>query len=72
MDLRKKISVIFASPALQNEFDCLRCGSFEDKELYSFILRAISDLKTDPSVFIKIPKRLWPKQYVCNYGVSNL
>jgi len=66
------MAVIFVNPKTQTEFDELSKGSYEDKELHSFILRAICDLKTDPKVFIKIPKKKWPKEYVREYKVTNL
>ena len=29
-------------------------------------------MKKDPFVGIKIPKKLWPKEYGKNYGINNL
>ena len=41
----KPIYVAFASPKLEKDFEKLKEGKFEDKQLYSFIERAIDDLK---------------------------
>ncbi|MFH1173816.1 MAG: hypothetical protein V1725_01650 [archaeon] len=38
-------------------------GTYDEKQLYHFITRAISDLKQNSTCGTKIPKRLWPKEY---------
>ena len=53
-------------------FESLKKGNSQDKKLYDFIDRATKDLKKDPTCAIKIPKRLWPKIYIQNYGITNL
>ena len=63
--------VIFASEKLESDFEDLNEGKFEDKELYRFIKRAIDDLKKDSACGTRIPKRLWPKEYV-KIGITNL
>ena len=40
----KPIHVAFASINLENDFEKLKNGKFEDKQLYGFIQRAITDL----------------------------
>jgi len=40
--------------------------------LFEFLNRAIDDLKEDPYSGIKIPKKLWSKDYVRKYKVDNL
>ena len=57
----KPIYVTFGSKKLENEFESLKEGKFEDKQLYSFINRAREDLKKSPVCGTKIEKRLWPK-----------
>ena len=57
----KPIYVAFASPKLENNFEKLKHGKFEDKQLYNFIQRAIADLKKNPMCGVKIPKKLWDK-----------
>ncbi|MBT3406233.1 type II toxin-antitoxin system RelE/ParE family toxin [Candidatus Woesearchaeota archaeon] len=65
-------SVTFISNKLKIEFEHLKLGKFEDKQLYKFIDRAIDDLKQNPYCGIKIPQKLWPRFYVQNYKLSNL
>ena len=64
--------VTFIDETTKNSFDKLKVGKFEDKELYAFIDRAIDDLKKNPFVGIKIPKKQWPKEYVKKYNINNL
>ena len=68
----KQINVTFGDKKTENEFESLKEGKFEDKELYKFIDRAINDLKTNPMCGTKIEKRLWPKEYIKSYDVTNL
>lgn len=68
----KEINVAFISEKLKSEFDYLKSGKFEDKQLYNFIERAINDLKTKPGYGIKIPKTLWPSDYIKKYDITNL
>ena len=58
----KPIYVTFGDKKIENEFEMLKEGKFEDKQLYSFIDRAIKDLKINPTCGIKIPTSLWPKE----------
>ena len=44
----KPIYVAFANPKLEKNFEKLKQGTFEDKQLYDFIQRAILDLKKNP------------------------
>jgi len=67
----KQVYVAFAEKKLENEFELLREGKFEDKKLYEFINRAIADLKIRVEG-TKIPKQLWPKIYIQKYGINNL
>lgn len=57
----KEINVAFISKKLKREFDLLEEGKFQDKELYKFIDRAIDDLKEEPTVGIKIRKKIGQK-----------
>lgn len=70
--MNKDISVAFISQKIKHEWEVLKEGKFEDKQLYKFISRAIDDLKTDPTCGIKIAKHLWPKEYAQRYGITNL
>ena len=67
----KEKFVTFADIKLENEFESLQNGKFEDKKLYSFINRAIEDLKCH-NCGIKIPRSVWPKVYLQKYSVTNL
>ncbi len=68
-----KIKLVgFAKYELKNAFLELKEGKFEEKNLYEFIHRAINDLKINPFSGIKIPKRLWPKEYIKEYQINNL
>lgn len=68
----KPIYVAFASSELENDFEKLKTNKFEDKQLYIFIQRAIDDLKNNPICGTKIPKKLWPKNYIKTYQITNL
>jgi len=68
----KPIYVTFGEKKLEEEFEILKAGKFQDKRLYGFIDRAMKDLKHNPACGIKIPKRLWPSTYVHVYDVTNL
>ena len=68
----KSIHVAFGNKKLENEFDSLKEGKFEDKQLHGFITRAVEDLKINPMCGTKIPKKLWPKEYLKKFGITNL
>lgn len=34
--------------------------------------RATDDLKKNPEIGIKIPKKFWPKEYIMKYRIDNL
>jgi Txe/YoeB family toxin of Txe-Axe toxin-antitoxin module len=68
----KAHSVAFISGKLKEEFNTLKEGRFQDKQLYSYINRAMDDLVKDPLSGTKIPKKLWPKDYIKHYKITNL
>ncbi|MEK6826658.1 MAG: type II toxin-antitoxin system RelE/ParE family toxin [Nanoarchaeota archaeon] len=68
----KEIFVAFISKKLKHDFELLKEGKFEDKQLYGYIDRAMDDLKKNPACGTKIQKKLWPKIYVRKYGINNL
>ncbi|MEK6904999.1 MAG: hypothetical protein AABX24_01220 [Nanoarchaeota archaeon] len=70
--MNKEISVVFITTKIKQEWEALKEGKFEDKQLYHFIDRAIDDLKANPTCGIKIAKHLWPKEYVKKHGITNL
>ena len=68
----KPTYVAFADSKLENVFEKLQKSKFEDKQLYTFIERAIDDLKKNPACGTKIPRKLWPKDYIKEYQITNL
>ena len=55
------------------KYDSIPCNiKFEDKKLYEFMDRAIQHLKNNPTCGTHIKKRLWPKEYKRQYGITNL
>lgn len=71
IDNREKV-VVFCEISLKKSYEELKSGKFEDKQLYEFLTRAINDLKLNPFVGIKVPKKMWPKEYIQKYTVNNL
>lgn len=70
--MNKKIFVGFADEKTKHAFLELKKGKGAEPKLYQFLDRAIDDLKKDPFTGIKIPKKLWPKDYIRKYKVDNL
>jgi len=68
----KETAVAFISENLKKEFDSLKRGKYEDKQLHASISRALDDLKNKPNCGLKIPRNYWPKEYVKKYLVTNL
>lgn len=64
--------VAFVNKNLKNTYFNLKEGKFEEKKLFEFVTRAINDLKENPFCGVKIPKKLWPKEYIKKYGINNL
>lgn len=59
--------VAFADIKLKESYLELKEGKFEEKQLFEFINRAIDDLKENPFCGIRVPKKLWPKEYIQKY-----
>src|SRR3989344_6849247 len=68
MRILKPSKVIFADDKIQKEFFDLE----ESNEIKKFIKRAILVIQVNAFCRIQIPKRIIPKEYVQNYGVTNL
>lgn len=64
--------VAFGDESIRKAFLELRSGKFEEKRLSEYIQRAIEDLKVNPLIGVKIPRKLWPVEYVRRFGVNNL
>ncbi len=55
------VSVGFINERVREEYEKAR---EENPQLFRFLERATSDLKENPFCGIKIPKNLWPKDYI--------
>ncbi len=72
MNKEKSIYVTFGEVKIEKEFELLKDGKFQDKQLYEFINRAMKEIKINPLCGIKIPKRLWPRIYILENNITNL
>lgn len=62
MIIRDKIKEVgFADKNLRKAYLKLQTGKSEEKQLFSFISRAIDDMKKNPLCGMKIPEKLIPK-----------
>jgi Txe/YoeB family toxin of Txe-Axe toxin-antitoxin module len=68
----KPVYVSFGDKSIEEDYETLKEGKFEDKRLYEFIERAIKDLKENPTCGIKIPKKIWPAVYIKKFDIANL
>ena len=68
----KEVLIAFISQQLKQEFESLKTGRFEDKKLYDYIKRAIDDLRKNHLSGLKVPKQLWPKEYIQKYKITSL
>ena len=68
----RKTHVKFADDETKSSFDRLKAGKYEDTQLYEFINRAMDDLKENPFIGIKLPAKLWPREYVLRHRINNL
>ncbi|MEK6948111.1 MAG: hypothetical protein AABX19_02610 [Nanoarchaeota archaeon] len=64
----KPSKVKFLSDELEKDFNELK----NDDPIKKGIIRAIRDLQQNAFSGIQVPKRLFPKQYVQDYGITNL
>ncbi len=64
--------VAFADERVKKAYEELEGGRFEEKELRKHIDNAIRDLKGSPFCGVRIPSKLWPKEYVSKFNVNNL
>ncbi len=64
--------VTFADKKTEDTFEELKKSKYENKKLFEFITRAIIDLKKDPTCGVRIQKKLWPKEYISKYRITNL
>lgn len=71
MKPNKEILVGFADERLKRAFEDLKKGKGAEAHLYEFLNRAFDDLKKDPFSGIKIPKKLWPSDYIKKHAIDN-
>lgn len=62
----------FATLKKKQEWESLQNGRDEDRRLRKAIDAVLDDLKKDPACGIKIQKRLWPREYLKAFGITNL
>ncbi len=72
MKKEKPVLVTFRDKKLEEEYEQLKKSKYHDWQLYTSIERAISEIKKNPLKGIKIQKKLWPKEYIKKYGITNL
>lgn len=64
--------VVFINEKLNENFEKIKKGKFEEKRLVKLIERAIVDLKEYPFCGIRVPRELTPKKYLEEYGIKNI
>ncbi len=64
----KRSKVAFVSEILEKTFESLK----DNEILKKHIKRAIEELKENAFAGIRIPKRLFPREYIVKYNVTNL
>jgi Txe/YoeB family toxin of Txe-Axe toxin-antitoxin module len=64
--------VAFADESIKKAFEDLQKGKFEEQQLAGFLNRAMDDLLENPFCGIRVPSKLWPKEYIQKYCIDNL
>ena len=64
--------VAFADVKVEKEYEKLKKANNPEKGLKKFVDRALDDLKKNPTCGTKIPRKLWPKDYIKEYQITNL
>lgn len=70
MDRIKEIT--FISKNVQEEYEALSTGKFEDKGLHKGITRAMEEIKNNPLRYTRVPEQLIPEKYMHEYGIKAL
>jgi hypothetical protein len=68
----RELRVAFADEGLLGAFNKLAAGTFEERQLYASIQKALGDLKKDSRCGVQVPRKLIPAFYLKKYGVPNL
>lgn len=66
----KKIG--FIESELKESFNKLKSGKNEDIELANYLNRAMDDLEKNEQTGLRVPSKLWPKEYIQKYNIKNL
>lgn len=64
--------IVFADESIKKAFFKLKTGTSEEKQIYSFLVRAFEDIENDAYCGTKISKSLMPKEYLRKYAIDNL
>ncbi|HLC86578.1 MAG TPA: hypothetical protein VJG30_04800 [Candidatus Nanoarchaeia archaeon] len=64
--------VKFADKKVKEAFYKLENGDDQERELFRLINQAIDNIEKNAFCGIQIPKKLIPKVYIQNYGVTNI
>jgi len=64
--------VRFVDRRLFEAYKSLHAGRHEERRLAEQLDAAIANLKANPLCGIKIPRGLWPEEYLRKYGIDNL
>tara|TARA_Y100000310_G_scaffold269239_1_gene282306 strand:+ start:2240 stop:2572 length:333 start_codon:yes stop_codon:yes gene_type:complete len=68
MRILKSSEVVFANNKLENSFNKLK----DNDEVKKYLIRAIKDIEMNAYCGIPIPKRLFPREYIKKYKITNL
>jgi len=64
-------TIVFFDQKLDEAYQKLAIGTCEERGLHSQLEEAFKELKKDTGCGIKIPAKLWPKEYT-RLGITNL
>lgn len=70
-DARAK-KVKFVNRQVYEEYDQLKGGKFEEKEIYRLLTDAFRALEKNPLLGVRVPSANWPDFYVKKYGIASL
>ena len=68
----KECRIQFANEKVEEAFQKLASGNFEEKALKEYIERAFQDICNNAFSGIQIPKRLIPEYYVKKFNIKNV
>ena len=70
-DARAK-KVKFVNRQVYEEYEKLKDGTFEEKELYRLLTETFRALEKNPLLGVRVPSAIWPGFYTKKYGITNL